>query len=170
MNNFKLQKGFTLIEMIIVVGIIAILSVGVLTVLNPGAQFSKAGNAKRKSDLSQIQKALESYYADRGRYPPNPLASDYRIRGLDGNPVNWGSSWQPFMNVLPKDSLPKTYAYYVSPDGQAYWLYASLDRSGSDPQSCNNGNACGSLASQGIAPSICGAICNFGVSSPNVSP
>lgn len=162
--------GFTLIELVIVVGILSILSIGALAVLNPVAQFQKADDARRKSDLSQIQKALEVYYNDNGKYPPDFSSSDYRIKGLNGNVVSWGSSWQPYMDVLPKDPRPsKNYVYFSSSDGQSYWLYASLDR-GTDPALCNSGSTCNSLSSNGISAAACGSTCNFGLSSPNVSP
>ena len=165
-----LTKGFTLVELLIVIGILSILSVGAITVLNPTSQFQKANDVRRKSDLNQVQKALEVYYGDNGKYPPNYSVSDYRIKGLDGNVVNWGSSWQPYMEVLPKDPKgSKNYVYFASSDGQSYFLYASLDR-GTDSSTCNGGAACNSLTTNGIPAVACGDTCNFGLSSPNVSP
>ena len=164
------QSGFTLLELIIVIGILSIFSIGAIAILNPVAQFQKANDARRKSDLSQIQKSLEGYYQDNGKYPSDYSTSDYRIKGLDGNVVNWGTSWQPYMDLLPKDpSSSKKYVYYVASDGQAYFIYASLDMM-SDPQSCNRGAVCLSLSSNSIPDKACGGTCNFGVSSPNVSP
>ena len=166
-------KGFTLIELIVVIGILAVLASGLITIFNPFAQFQKAQDAKRKSDLSQIQKSLEVYYQDNGRYPDNPdnpSANDYRIKGLDGNPVSWGQRWQPYINILPKDpNSTKQYVYYVSPtsNGQGYYLYASLDREGKDPQVCHaDGSKCDNVPIN----ASCGGICNYGISSPNLSP
>jgi len=154
-----------------VITMISVLSIGIISILNPVTQFQKANDAKRKSDLSQIQKSLEGYYQDNGKYPLDNASSDYRIKGLDGKVVNWGTSWQPYMDVLPKDpSSSKNYVYHASSDGQAYFLYASLDRV-SDPNVCNSGSACSNLISNGVASSTaCGGTCNFGLSSPNVSP
>lgn len=148
------------------------MAVGIITALNPLAQFQKAQDAKRKGDISQIQKALETYYQDIGKYPPS--ASDYKIKDLNGNPVPWGSAWQPYMSILPKDPLStKNYVYYSSLAGQTYYLYASLDRGTNDPQACMGG-FCQSLSSNGISYSACGElngdICDYGVSSPNASP
>ena len=65
MKNFK--KGFTLVEMLIVVVIIGILSAALLPRLQ-GAQ-SSARDAARRSDLNQLGSAILSYYNNRGDYP-----------------------------------------------------------------------------------------------------
>ena len=170
------SEGFTLFELIVAIGIIGILVGGLLILINPVDNIKKAKDTKRKSDLSQIQKVLEQYYQDNGRYPAMVANNDFRIKRLDGTPVDWGTSWQPYMNILPNDtSAPaKNYVYDVDATGQSYWLYANLDRGGSDAQACNGGQACLSLSQRGISSTACGEaqhqICNYGVSSPNVSP
>ena len=81
----------------------------------------------------------------------------------------WGSSWKPYMDVIPIEAdSSRNYAYWVdeSADGQAYRLYASLDRGSKDESACFGGNTCPNLP-DGVS---CGGICNYGVSSPNVSP
>lgn len=166
MNKINKSKGFTLIELIIVAAIIALVATATMAVLNPFTQFQKARDARIKSDLAQIQKSLESYYQDKGGYPSSTAA--YKI--LDGVTINWGSSWQPYMNVLPKDATSgHTYVYY-SLGGQSYYIYANLNRGAADLQACNKGAACTSLSGNGISSVACGGTCNFGVSSPNVSP
>lgn len=168
------QSGFTLVELLIVVGMIGILSVAILATLNPIDQIQKGKDAKRKSDLAQIHRALELYYQDWGRYPPHTFnysgAVNYQIISTDANdPVKeWGTSWTPYMERLPKDeNSQKRYLYY-SPDQQLFYLYASLDRGGKDPQVCNGGRACGNVP----ANTTCGGtnVCNYGVSSLNTAP
>ncbi len=167
-NNRRITNGFTLIELVIVIAIISVLSIFVLSTLDPISQFQKANDGRRKSDLSQVQKALETYYQDNGRYPDNPAAGDYRIKDLSGNAVDWGQDWSPYMIPLPKDpNSSKNYVYYAGSDGQSYYIYASLDRGAKDPQACNNGAVCANVP----AVASCGnSVCNYGVSSPNVSP
>lgn len=164
MNKIKNSTGFTLIELIVVIGIIAIMATATMAVLNPFSQFQKARDSRIKSDLSQIQKALETYYQDKSSYP---TTSGYKI--FDSLVINWGSSWQPYMNVVPRDpTLSHNYVYY-SLNGQTYYLYANLVRGVVDPQVCQNLNANGECSSVPAA-NLCGAKCNFGVSSPNVTP
>ena len=63
----KLRFGFTLIEILVVISIIAILA-GVGLATFSGAQ-KKSRDAKRKADLETIRSALEMYRADNGEYP-----------------------------------------------------------------------------------------------------
>lgn len=68
MNGEAIKKtGFTLIELLVVMAIIGILSAVVLTSLN-GAR-AKGRDARRISDIKQIQLALELYYDSTGGYP-----------------------------------------------------------------------------------------------------
>lgn len=168
-NIFVSSQGFTLIELIVVFGILLILFTFLLVAINPVAQIQKSNDTKRIADLSQIQRALETYYQDHAAYPAS--SNDYQISTNDVNDPKkeWGTAWQPYMDVLPKDAKsPRTYVYYSS-GGQSYYLYASLEESSSN-HFCNSGNACLSLSANGISNNACGATCNYGISSPNVSP
>ncbi len=61
------KKGFTLIELLVVISIIGLLSSVVLTSVNSAR--AKARDARRITDLKQIQTALEFYYDTNGSYP-----------------------------------------------------------------------------------------------------
>jgi len=65
MNNRK--RGFTLIELLVVIAIIGILSSVVLASLNSARQKSR--DAKRISDIKQLQLALELYFDSNNGYP-----------------------------------------------------------------------------------------------------
>ena len=184
--KYKLQKGFTLIELIIVIAILAILAVFALAALNPLQQFAKARDATRKSDLAQIQRALEQYYQDHGSYPAsNDVA--HTINDFNGNSVAWGGSagWPPYMNVVPKDvASDRTYVYYSTGTHQMYQLYASLELGPNDPQTCKATVSNCKKNPDSIIYCTCGNVpagvqcgangvghpCNFGVNSPNTTP
>lgn len=63
----KNSRGFTLVELLVVVTIIAVLSAIGLTVYSSAQKSGRI--AKRVSDLSAIRTALESYYAQNKFYP-----------------------------------------------------------------------------------------------------
>lgn len=64
------KKGFTLIEILVVIGILATLFAIVLIAINPARQFSQANNTKRRSDVTTILNAIHQYAADnRGALP-----------------------------------------------------------------------------------------------------
>ncbi|MBI2595256.1 type II secretion system protein [Candidatus Daviesbacteria bacterium] len=61
------RPGFTLIELMVVVSIIAVLAAVGLVLYQ---QAQKAGrDGKRIGDMQEVQKALEQYYAANGTYP-----------------------------------------------------------------------------------------------------
>ncbi len=109
-------KGFTLIEMILVVTIIAILATSILVGL--GGARTSARNARRVADLRNLQNALELYYNKNGYYCP-------------------GSGYTTLTNCLqgitrlPQDPLSSSgWKYYyqsVGSTNQGYILGARLE-------------------------------------------
>ncbi len=59
-SSFK-EKGFTLLELLIVIGIIAILSVILVFVLNPAETLKKSRDSQRIADLATLKTALGLY-------------------------------------------------------------------------------------------------------------
>ena len=67
--------GFTLVELLIVIALIAILSVAVLATINPIEQSNKARDAAMKNDAAEVLGAYERYYASQNMYPWNTAGS-----------------------------------------------------------------------------------------------
>lgn len=61
------QRGFTLIELIVAITIVAVLSTIGFTVYTQTQKAARDG--KRIGDLEEVQKALEQYYSSTGSYP-----------------------------------------------------------------------------------------------------
>lgn len=66
-KTWQSNRGFTLIELLVVISIIGILSTLAVVSLNDAR--GKARDAKRISDVKQVQTALELFLADRNGYP-----------------------------------------------------------------------------------------------------
>ncbi len=63
------KQGFTLIEILLVIGIIVLLAGAVIVAINPGRQFAKARNTKRTTDINAILSAIVQNKVDKqGRW------------------------------------------------------------------------------------------------------
>jgi len=143
----KNKKGFTLVELLIVISIIGILA-GLGLSSYPKAQ-KQARDGKRKADLEQIRSALEIYRSDCKTYPAT--VSVVWGQPLVGAGVCAGNT---YMAQVPKDSLSPTYGYkYKFWNKNQYCLCAYLE-TGGIVGSCNCDGNCGS------------ASCNYKLSNP----
>jgi len=70
-NKINKLRGFTLVELLIVIALIAILSVAVLATINPIEQSNKARDAKFKNDAAEVMNSYERFYASQNKYPWN---------------------------------------------------------------------------------------------------
>ncbi len=81
MKVFCKKNGFTLIEVLVVIAILAILFSLVLIAINPARQFSQANNTKRHSDVNALLNAIHQYAADnRGALPTGITTSVQNIK------------------------------------------------------------------------------------------
>lgn len=64
-----MKKGFTLLEILLVIAMIGILAAIVIIAINPNQQLAKARDATRQNDVNKIANALEQYLIDNGEYP-----------------------------------------------------------------------------------------------------
>lgn len=164
------SKGFSVIALIFVLAAIGGIVFLVIKFFHPILEFEKSKDARRKADLIRVQEGLEKFYKTNGRYPfHSSKISNYKIKNFGGEIVEWGTSFPPYFDPLPKDpnDPKKIYVYYST--GQTYYLYASLDEETSK-ELCNKGKGCISLGNNEIEEKACGETCNYGVSSPNVRP
>lgn len=118
------KKGFTLIELLIVIAIIALLSGIIMTSL--GAPKGKARDAKRISDLGNIQLAISLYY-DRCKQYPSVLTTS----ASNGCPTTPSTiTMASFISVIPTQTGGTAYDYAVkdaSGNKVDYVLHAKLE-------------------------------------------
>lgn len=115
----KKVKGFTLVELLIVISIIGILSA--LMVMNFSSARIKARDNKRISDLNLISSALSQYYSANLRtYPLKDAAGDGTTYLSYKTDENWlAAKLASYISPLPSDSDSKyTYHYVVRDDGR----------------------------------------------------
>lgn len=63
------RRAFTLIELLLVIGIIAILASIVVVAINPGSKLATSRDAVRRSDMSSIINAIQQYAVDHSGAP-----------------------------------------------------------------------------------------------------
>ena len=75
------KKGFTLVEVLLVIVIIAILAAIVIVAINPGRQISQANNTQRNSDVKTILDAVHQYSIDNRGVIPTGITAVATIVG-----------------------------------------------------------------------------------------
>jgi prepilin-type N-terminal cleavage/methylation domain-containing protein len=70
-SNQKHRSGFTLVELIIVIAIIAILAAAVFVAIDPARRLHAARNSQRWADVTAIVDAIKKYQVDNGGSLPS---------------------------------------------------------------------------------------------------
>lgn len=98
--RLRSRRGFTLIELLIVIVIIGILAVGLVPKIVDGPK--RARDTTRRNDLSEIQKALLAYSADRNGVYPATFVGGTCFMGFANGPA---IDLQPYFqgNRVPSD-------------------------------------------------------------------
>jgi type II secretory pathway pseudopilin PulG len=127
-------NGFTIIELIVVVGVIIILTGLVLSTV--GYARKKGARARAETEIAAMSAALESYKADNAIYPPNAVATGahalYQGLSGDGNDAiggttastgTPGSSGKSYMTLKPSmlsPNPPDATTRVIDPFGSDY--------------------------------------------------
>lgn len=105
------KQGFTLIEILVVVALIAILAAITIIAINPAKNFADARNTQRSSDATQILNAVTQYTSEQG----NALAGLGTIPLCSATPAPIGSGTG---NVNLATTLVPTYLVAIPKDPQ----------------------------------------------------
>ncbi len=123
-NKINSKKGFTLVELLVVIAIIAILSVTAYVALS--GQTGKARDSRRQQDLSSIQTAVELYFVNNNSEYPKTLDD------LKENE----------MREIPTDpSTGEVYIYATEAPYKTYQLGATLEGEEGDYEAYVIGNS-----------------------------
>ena len=141
-SNFqfpKKEKGFTLVELLIVISIIGVLAT--LLMANFIGIRQRARDAQRKADLRQIQSALEIYRSDQGAYPTTIPNCSSSIKSPDCNT-------SVYIQTVPSDPMGSSYynngAYYFQSNGTTYTLGVCLENASDNDTKDTNSSPSGS--------------------------
>lgn len=128
LKNVKMRYGFTLIELLVVIAIIGVLASIVLASLNNARRKSR--DARRITDIKQIQLALELYFDGESSVYPTPSAT------CDGT-VLYGLQTlvtEGYIPQVPRDPLSngsnRCYTYAAPTSPTVYHLGALLEDTG----------------------------------------
>ena len=129
-------KGFTLLEILLVIAAIGILASIVIVAINPLRQIGKAENAARLSGINTIQKALDQYYIANGSYPEGIIEGDYTeicetgdepggstITNCEGK-IDLRSLVPIYIAAIPSDPKGGGYRIAINPANNGVSLYA----------------------------------------------
>ena len=109
-SNKKAQRGFTLIEILVVIGIIAVLAAIVIVAINPARQFAQARNSQRVSNVNAILNSIGQDIADNkglfggvcGNILPTPTASSTILTGA-GTGIDLSCLAPTYIPTIPND-------------------------------------------------------------------
>jgi len=120
------DKGFTLIEILVVIGIIAIIAAIVIIAINPARQFAQARNTQRESNVNTLLNAIGQRIADnKGLYPAAtgcvaPTAGTTYTIGLGS-----GTFLAPATALIDQSCLAPTYIASEVPVDPSTGLFTS---------------------------------------------
>jgi general secretion pathway protein G len=128
-NKHRKQAGFTLIELMVVVVIIAILAG--LVIPRFMGETDKAKQAKAKMQIESLESAVKMYKLDNGSYPTTEqgLKALVETPTVGNLPKNWRQGGYLEKGKVPKDPWDHEYVY-VSPGSHGDFDLSSLGADG----------------------------------------
>lgn len=132
------SKGFTLVELLVAISIIAIISgIGFMSL---GAVQRSGRDAQRESDLRTIQSALQQYYADKNFYP---------VSNLD----DLTTGTKKYLKSVPEDPLEEDYGYIARSSASATTTCSNTATNPSDK--CHYYALCTKMETKSNALTLC---------------
>jgi len=111
------NTGFTLIEILVTLTILAALATGMVLTLNPKEQIDKAENASRINNLKEIKNAIQLYYDDNKCYPSQNSSLTQALR--DGG--TWQEDGVIYMQRVPKENDAQSIVYLTDSNACPQW-------------------------------------------------
>lgn len=114
--NANKSKGFTLVELLIVIGIIGLLAAVTISVLNPTSTRNRAADGVARGNLAKVQQGLEAYNTVEDAYPTtldlsDPLVQTYLSEIPEDNYSYWSDGTEMGIVVPLRDNPSLVYKY-----------------------------------------------------------
>ena len=103
----RLQKGFTLIELMVVLVIIGVLAALIVPNVLDRADDARATAAK--TDVNNLSQALKLYKLDNQRFPTAEQGLQALVAKPSSGPIP--GNWKPYLDKLPNDPWGRSYQY-----------------------------------------------------------
>ena len=99
------HRGFTLIELMVVMAIIA--GMAALIATNVLDRLADSRVTTARADITTLMQALKLYKLDNQRYP----SAEQGLDALIHKPANGAANWRPYVEKLPNDPWGNAYQY-----------------------------------------------------------
>jgi general secretion pathway protein G len=111
-GDVQRQAGFTLIELITVVSIVAILAA--IALPNYRVAVVQSREAVLNENLYRLRDLIDQYYVDKGQYPSSleVLVEEGYLRKLPADPMTQDSDWTPVFSEPDPDNPAETPGVY----------------------------------------------------------
>lgn len=147
-KQMKSSRGFTIVELLIVVVVIAILAA--ITIVSYNGMTQRSRYSIMQSDIASMNKAILMYQSEKGNYPYSNAAGG----NITGTKLNIPGLSEYLSNAptMPNDGLNGYYAYIYGANGAEYKLVRlvpggvalpQVEQSNSGPDSTRSGRGWG---------------------------
>lgn len=140
-NN--INRGFSLVELLVSIAILGVVTSVVLVAINPAKRLAQGRDSKRISDLKQIGNALKAYYTENSAYPEATCTYNgwerSEVVGVQGDCNGNKAEFMEYLKeekwlktvpvdpLHPKDNPLWGYLYQSSSDLESFCLLAHLE-------------------------------------------
>ncbi len=107
LHSSRLQRGFTLIELMVVLAIIGVLAA--LIVPNVLSRADDARVTAARTDVGNLMQALKLYKLDNQRFPSGDQGLNALVAKPTTEPVP--GNWKPYLDKMPNDPWGRPYQY-----------------------------------------------------------
>ncbi|MCK5592372.1 MAG: prepilin-type N-terminal cleavage/methylation domain-containing protein, partial [Candidatus Pacebacteria bacterium] len=159
----EIFKGFTLVELLVVISIVAVIVS--VTVVFLGQTRASARDGKRQTEMHTLETTLQQYHSDHGNYPKEETGIIVEEQYQDEAGTFYMEMKDEYLTSSPKDPLyasGKTYVdaegidrdygyrYVTNDDGSEYALFNGLETSGDYIESYSSGSAGETIGWEGV--------------------